>query len=133
MKGEIKEIEVGEKKYELIKQGISESLVIQGLFIRLLISGGATRQDVPDDQVEMLMAGGITPTSAIEVKEVIKACIHSPKINNDKYEDLSLSDIPALFYQIYLFNVHEAEKKTNSPEDTQKSPIHPSESQSSQA
>ncbi len=125
MKGEIKEIEVGGKKYELKKQGITESLVIQGLFIRLLRAGGAIDVDIPDSEVELAMAGGLRPQSAVEMKEIIKAYVHVPKIDNDKYEDIGLSNVPALFYQIYLFNVDEAEKKTNSPPDTGESQTKP--------
>lgn len=127
MIGEIKNIEVGGKKYELKKVGISQSLVIQGLFIRLLIAGGLKNQEIPDEQVEMVMIGGITSSSAIEMKEIIMACVHSPKITDNKYEDLALSDVPALFYQIYFFNVHEAEKKTDLSSNTEESRIPPKE------
>jgi len=121
MKGEIKEIEVDGRKFELIKKGISESLVIQAMFIRLLIKSGSMNPDMDDDKLEWALAAGLDTSTVIEVKNIIMSCVHAPKITEDGYEDLGIKAIPALFLKIYLFNVGDSEKKSDEQQDSEKS------------
>ena len=113
MKGEIKEIEIDGKKFELIKKGISESLVIQAMFIRLLIKSGSMDPSTDDSKLEWALAAGLDTSTVMEVKSIIQSCVHSPKITDDSYEDLGINTIPALFLKIYLFNVGGSEKKSD--------------------
>jgi hypothetical protein len=123
MKGEIKEVEIGGKKFELKKQGVDASLTAQSLFYELVMKAGKTINMDKDLTISQLGAGlmaGMRGDILREIKALIKECVNAPIITDDSYEDIPFQLIPELFSAIYHFQTGEAEKKSEEQSNTEK-------------
>jgi len=88
----------------------------------LLLKAGGLNPELPDDQLESLVMIGMRGPILDEVQAIIMDCVFSPKITKEVYEDLGFETIPKLFFQIYLFQVGDSEKKSDKQDDLSSTP-----------
>lgn len=116
MIGEIKEIEVQGKKYELRKQGVNISLEINSVFIELVMKARMMGDNLTATQLGAAMAVGMRGQVVNDVQRIIQACVGNSKLAGEKYNTLLPSDVTGLFSEIYHFHISEVEKKSDSSE-----------------
>lgn len=138
MIGEIKEIEVGRviiyeketdkkgkitnkikeeipgKKYELRKQGVNMALEINSVFIELVMKARNMGDNLTAAQLGAAMAVGMRGQVVEDVQRIIQTCVGVPKLTDEKYNELTPSDVTDLFSEIYHFHISEVEKKSDS-------------------
>ena len=123
--GQIKEVKIDGKTFELKKQGINTSLTLQSLFTELVIKTGMidSSEDIPDSQMHTRLMIGMRGNVLNEVQSVIVGCVSSPQLNTSEvWESLEFETVPALFYAIYKFQVGIPEKKSEAPLSTSNTP-----------
>ncbi len=116
MIGEIKEIPIGDKKYELVRKGVNSALTVQSIFLEL-ISKTKIDQDknISERDLDTAMLIGMRGPVLEDIKDIIIDCVASPKMTSDTYDELKPEEITQLFMRIYYFLLSEADKKKEPP------------------
>lgn len=100
--------------YELRKQGVNTCLEINSVFIELVMKARNMGDNLTAAQLGAAMAVGMRGQVVEDVQRIIQTCVGVPKLTDEKYNELTPSDVTDLFSEIYHFHISEVEKKSDS-------------------
>ena len=113
MIGEIKEIKIDDKKFEIEKQGVKMCLEIQSVFIELVYKAGMIDKNADNNEMATLLMVGMRGKILDDIERILKKCVISPKMTEKAFNEINPRSVPNLFMEIYFHNLAEAEKKSS--------------------
>ncbi len=112
MIGQIKEVEIHDKKYELIKRGVNTALTVQSIFLELISKASINLdKDISENDLEVGLLIAMRGKVLDDIKEIIIDCVSAPKFTSDSYDSLEPEKVTQLFMAIYYFHLDKSDKK----------------------
>jgi hypothetical protein len=112
MIGEVKEVELKGKTYEITKRGCSAAMAIQGLFALIIAKARLDLgSDMPVEKMLKLASVAMTDDVVARVKEKVVQCVSAPVITSESFEEMDFSVPLDLFAEIYSFHCEEPDDK----------------------
>lgn len=112
IKSKVKDVEVSDKTYTIVKKGVSTSFEVKSVFMRIVIQSGIKMDDsyTDSDYVKAMMAG-MYGNVLDDFKSIIMQTVSAPEITEDSYEDMEPNDLMMLFQEIFDFYFSSADDK----------------------
>lgn len=113
MIGSIKDITLNGKTYSIKKCGVSFAMEAQGVFMKILLNAGISKDaDTDSSDFLFMLQTGLNEDVIKRIKKIVINGVSAPRITEESYEEqFTIQSVSELFLAIYLYNVEDGLKK----------------------